>query len=82
VTYQGVVKGNVVVLEEGAQLPEGARVAVRMLEEPLLSRDEAFEHLLNDPIMRPIGIDEIIQEDKREREVRATWLISPQQDSS
>jgi hypothetical protein len=34
-TAKGTVKGNIVVLDEGEKLPDGARVEVRVIEEPL-----------------------------------------------
>jgi hypothetical protein len=67
---KGVVKNNVVVLEEGAHLPDGAEVEVRLIDHAL-SRDEAFNDVLARPIRRPIGMDQIIEEDKREREEHA-----------
>ena len=67
---KGVVKNNVVVLEEGAHLPDGAKVEVRLIDRAL-SRDEAFNDVLARPIRRPIGMDQIIEEDKREREEHA-----------
>lgn len=33
-TYKGVVKGKVVVLEEGANLPDGTKVEVLLLDRP------------------------------------------------
>jgi hypothetical protein len=48
--YRGVVKGNTVVLEESAELPDGAVVEVRAVATPLQEkreREEAFlRHLL------------------------------------
>jgi hypothetical protein len=41
VACKGVVKDNIVVLEEGARLPDGAEVEVRLVERAL-SREEAF----------------------------------------
>jgi hypothetical protein len=68
--FKGVVKNNTVVLEEGAHLPEGAEVEVRVVERPL-SREEAFQRILANQIHRYVGMDQIIEEDKREREERA-----------
>jgi hypothetical protein len=74
ITCKGIVKDNTVILEEGARLPEGAEVEVR-LAPPTESRKEAFARVLSYPITRPVGIDEIIEEDKREREERPDeWL--------
>jgi hypothetical protein len=66
-TCKGVVKDNIVVLEDGAQLPDGAEVEVRLLK-PSFSRDEAFAWVLANRITRYVGIDQIIEEDKQERE--------------
>jgi len=74
IPYKGIVKNNTAVLEEGAQLPEGAPVEVRLVEPPL-SRDEAFARVLANPIPYAVGMEEILEEDKREREERADrWL--------
>jgi hypothetical protein len=71
---KGVVKNNAVVLEPGAQLPEGAEVEVRLVEEPL-PRDELFARVLANRANRYVGIDEIIEEEKKEREERPDrWL--------
>jgi hypothetical protein len=67
---KGVVqKNNVVLLENGAALPEGAEVEVRFFQ-PDPDRDAAFRQILENPIRRFVGIDEIIEDDKREREER------------
>ncbi len=66
-TYRGVVKDNVVILEEGAHLPEGAIVEVKPVE-PLATKLEAIKRVLNYPITKYVGIDEVIEEDKQERE--------------
>lgn len=66
-TCKGVVKDNIVVLEDGAQLPDGAEVEVRLLK-PSFPRDEAFAQVLANHIMHYVGIDQIIEEDKQERE--------------
>jgi hypothetical protein len=63
--YKGIVRKNTVVLEEGIQLPEGAEVEVRLIERPL-SREEAFARVLANPIRHYVGIDEIIEEEKKE----------------
>jgi hypothetical protein len=71
---KGVVKDNVVLLEAGAQLPDGAEVEVRLLERPL-TRREVFARVRTHRIPHPVGMDEIIAEDKQEREEHpATWL--------
>ena len=60
-TYKGVVKDHIVVLEDGAQLPDGAEVEVRLLE-PSFRRDDVFAHVLAnrithdspEPSLRPL----------------------------
>jgi hypothetical protein len=64
---KGVVKDNVVLLEAGTQLPNGAEVEVRLLERPL-TRQEVFARVRTHRIQHPVGMDEIIAEDKQERE--------------
>jgi hypothetical protein len=72
-TCKGIVKGKVVILEEGAHLPDGAGVEVR-LSAPSFGRDEAFVRVLANRMTRSIGMDQII-EDKQEREEHSdTWL--------
>jgi len=50
-TYKGIIKGNVVVLEPGASLPEGAPVEIRLLAESaptsvaLEKRHAVLQHL-------------------------------------
>ena len=73
-TCKGVVKDNIVVLEDGAQLPDGAEVEVRLLE-PSFRRDDVFAQMLANRITHYVGIDQIIEEDKQEREEHPdTWL--------
>jgi hypothetical protein len=67
--FRGTVKNNVVVLEDGIHLPEGAEVDV-VLPARRRRLKEAVERLLADPITRPVGIDEIIEENKRELDER------------
>jgi hypothetical protein len=70
---KGIVRNDIVVLEEGAHLPNGAEVEVR-LSAPLLGRDEAFARVLANRIAHYVGMDQIIEEDKQEREEqRDTW---------
>jgi hypothetical protein len=70
---KGIVKDNVVLLEAGVQFPEGAEVEVRLLERPL-TRQEVFARVRAHRILRAVGMDEIIAEDKREREEHPdTW---------
>ena len=68
-TCKGIVRNNVVVPENGVQLPEGAEVELRLLQ-PDADRDAAFQRVLQNPIRHPVGIDEIIDEDKRDRDER------------
>ena len=71
---KGVVKDHVVILEAGAQLPNGAAVEVRLLEPPL-TRQEVFARVRTHRILRPVGMDEIMAEDQHEREEHLdTWL--------
>ena len=71
---KGIVKDNVVLLEAGVQLPEGAEVEVRLLERPL-TRQEVFARVRTHRILRPVGMEEMIAEDKQEREEHPdTWL--------
>jgi hypothetical protein len=73
-TCKGTVKNDVVVLEEGAQLPDGVTVEVRLLE-PSFGRDEAFARVLASRITRDVGMDQIFEEDKQEQEEHsAIWL--------
>jgi hypothetical protein len=73
-TCKGIIKNNVVVLEEGASLPEGTQVEVRV-REVTLNREEAFARVLSNPITRCVGVDKILEEEKREREERFDdWL--------
>ena len=71
---KGVVKNNTVLLEQGAHLPDGAQVEVRLLDKSATEEDP-FTRVLNNPIRYHVGIDEIIEEEKKEREERPdTWL--------
>ena len=70
---KGIVKDNVVLLVAGIQLPEGAEVEVRLLERPL-TRQEVFARVRTHRILHPVGMDEILAEDKQEREEHPdTW---------
>ena len=71
---KGIVKDNMVLLEEGIQLPEGAEVEVRLLERPL-TRQEVFARVREHRIIHRVGMDEIVAEDKQEHEEHPdTWL--------
>jgi hypothetical protein len=75
-TCKGIVKGKVVILEEGARLPDGAEVEVR-LSAPSFGRDEAFVRGLANRMTRYVGMDQILEEDKQEREEHSDiWLKS------
>jgi hypothetical protein len=79
-TVRGTVKGNTIVLENGACLPEGARMEVRLLPEPAISREEAFRRLWEQRAANAgliVGIDEIIEEEKQDREERIDSWLSP-----
>ena len=74
-TCTGVVKGNVVELEKNAQLPEGAKVEVRLLDGAVEDETIVIDRILQNRITRPVGIDAIIEEMKQDREERdSSWL--------
>jgi hypothetical protein len=62
---KGVVRNKVVVLEEGKELPEGAEVEVRITA--AWKRHAAIQRILDNQITRYVGMDEIIEEMKREQ---------------
>ena len=69
--YRGTVRGNVVVLGPEVLLPEQAAVEVRVMapEEP-----DVFARVLEQRAANAryrVGIDEILEEDRREREERS-----------
>ena len=73
-TAKGTVKGNIVVLDEGEKLPDGARVEVRVIE-ATLSAEEAIRRILSNPITEPLGLSELLREDRQEREERVDrWM--------
>jgi hypothetical protein len=77
---RGTVKGNTIVLDDGACLPEGAAVEVRLLPEPAISREEAFRRVLEQRAANAglkVGMDEIIEEEKQDREARIDSWLSP-----
>lgn len=53
--YQGVVKGNVVLLPEGVQLEEGAEVEVRLLPTEYRDSEQSAEEGLKQELVR-IGL--------------------------
>lgn len=74
VACKGVVRDDVVVLENGSPFPNGAVVEVRLMETPL-TREEAFVRLLANRIDRSVGMAEIIEEEKQAREEHPdSWL--------
>jgi hypothetical protein len=83
--YKGVVKDSAVRLDENVRLPEGAAVEVHVHvaspEEPQSINDkpDPFEAVLKRRAAyagRRIGIDEIIEEEKQDREERFDhWLL-------
>jgi hypothetical protein len=76
ITCKGIVKDNIVLLEHGAQLPEGAEVEVRLLDRPVTLR-EVFARVRENRIIRDVGMDTIIEEDKQEQEEHPdTWLTA------
>ena len=71
---KGIVKDNTVLLENGVQLPEGAEVEVRLLDRSP-TRQEVFARVRAHRIMRAIGMEEILADDKQEHEEHPdTWL--------
>jgi hypothetical protein len=99
-TCRGVVKGNTILLEDQARLPEGATVEVRVLD-PCEGKEATDQHDGasasareaasdgEDPFVavfkhravyegRRIGIDEIIEEEKQDREERFDHWLFPQ----
>jgi hypothetical protein len=71
---KGIVKDNVVLVEDGVQLHEGTEVEIRVLERPLM-RQEVFRRVRTHSILKPVGMVAIIAEDKQEREEHPdTWL--------
>jgi len=72
--YKATVQNNIVVLEAGAALPDGAEVEVRLLGQPL-TRDEAFARVLTNRITHSVGMDAILAEDRQAQEEHPdTWL--------
>ena len=75
--HKGIVKDKVIVLEEGVVLPDGTEVEVR-LASPEQDRDEVFRRVLQNQITHYVGMAEIIEEDKKERDVHWDHLWSDQ----
>ncbi len=85
--FKGTVKNNVVVLENGVYLPDGTAVEVRLQKDPegeakmLQKRKAAIQRILDHQIPGPVGMAEIVEEDKREREERWDHLFSGPNDA-
>jgi hypothetical protein len=84
--YKGVVKDNAVRLDQNVRLPEGAMVEVHVQAqspeetEPTDDQQDPFEALLKRRAAyagRRIGIDEIIEAEKQDREERFNHWLSP-----
>ncbi len=79
-TAKGTVKGNIVVLDEGEKLPDGARVEVRVIEtelapEELRQRVELANRIRAHQVHRSVGMGEILREARQELEERVDqWL--------
>ncbi len=76
-TAKGTVKGNIVVLDEGEKLPDGARVEVQVIEQTF-SAEEAIRRILSNPITKPLGLSELLREDRQEREERFDRWMQPE----
>src|SRR5262249_46317211 len=73
--FKGTVKNNVIVVESDVDLPEGAIVEVRVRDPDreaklLEKRRAAIQRILEHQIPGHVGMAEIIEEDKRERDER------------
>jgi hypothetical protein len=79
VTCRGVVRGNVVVLDETTRLPDGTVVEIRV-PEATAAHEDPFAALLARRAANAnlrVRMDEIIEEDKQERETHPDiWLSS------
>ncbi len=72
---KGTVKGNIVVLDEGESLPDGARVEIGVIEmklplEERRKREEIFNRILSHQINRYVGMNELLREERQELEER------------
>jgi hypothetical protein len=68
---RGKVQGDVIVLDDGVRLPEGAVVEVRVLPEPAVSREEAFAAFRRQREKNAglrIDVVDLLREDRQERE--------------
>ncbi len=74
-TYRGVVKNGVIFLSEDVRLPDGTVVEVRLITPS--ERAAAIDRLLANRITKPVGMEEIIAEDKCQQEERVEqWFSS------
>lgn len=84
--YQGTVKDNTIVLDQNVRLPEGAKVEVRVEQPPVKaaekpSRAEVFARVLAARAANAglrVGIDELIEEEKQDREERFDHWLFPE----
>jgi hypothetical protein len=84
--YEGVVKDNTIVLDNPVRLPEGAKVEVRIEIPPVMGEKKPSRQEIYDALMkrrtayegRRIGIDEIIEEEKQDREERFDHWLFPE----
>lgn len=87
-TAKGTVKGNIVVLDEGEKLPDGARVEVRVIEatlsaEELRRRQEVFQRIIANAIHLIAKMDEILRESRQDLEERVDrWIVTNGNDAS
>jgi len=77
ITIRGIIRGRTVLLEKEVSLPEGTQVEVTLWAPPS-SKEAAIERVLKHGLQNAVykvGIDELIEEDRAEREEGiAEWL--------
>jgi hypothetical protein len=83
---KGIVRDSVIVLEKDVHLPEGATVEVRVKDPEreaklLEKRRAAIQRILEHRIPGPVGMAEIIEEDKRERDERWDRMFGGEEDA-
>ena len=67
--FKGTVKNNVIVLEEGAHLPEGTEVEIRLPRKRTEEeRQKAFDRISSRWQIDRTSRDEITEEERKERE--------------
>jgi hypothetical protein len=64
---RGIVRQNRVVLPEGTLLPDGAEVEVRLLTAND-ERENVFSRVRANRLHRVVGMDQILEEDKQDRD--------------